>query len=95
MTSDMVGTVTHDSGVLRDAIRQILVEELELDAAEVRDDADFVEEYDADSLSLITVVARIERDLGIAVPRDELAGLTNLQKVFDAVERRAAEDAVE
>lgn len=70
---------------LKQSIRQIVAEELELDPAELTDSADFVEEYDADSLSLITVVARIEKEVGIVVPRDRFAEMSTLDDVFAVV----------
>lgn len=50
------------------AIREILIEELELESDERTPEGHFVEDYDADSLTLITVFTRIERRLGVTIP---------------------------
>lgn len=81
MTQGITGTPS----ALQDKIREIVAEELELDRDELSDTGHFVDDYDADSLSLITVIARIEKELGVAVPRDQLTEMTTLEQVFTVV----------
>ncbi|MER7131622.1 acyl carrier protein [Streptosporangium saharense] len=71
--------------VLQEKIRGIISQELELEDGELTSEGHFIDEYDADSLSLITILARIEKELGIVVPQDELPNMPNLQGVFDVV----------
>lgn len=92
MTQETTSAV-HELAGVRESIRKIVAEELELELAELSDTADFIEEYDADSLSLITVVARIEKELEITVPRDVLDTLTNLERIFAVIDKTAAEPA--
>jgi acyl carrier protein len=87
MTQETIAA-TPELDALKQSIRLIVAEELELDPAEIKDSADFVEEYDADSLSLITVVARIEKEVGIVVPRDRFAEMSTLEDVFAVVAER-------
>lgn len=82
--SQMTGEV---SAKMHDRIRELIVEELEIEPDELSDTADFMEAYDADSLSLITVAARIEKELHVAIPTEEWSRLTNLEQVFLAVSR--------
>lgn len=89
----MTAHTTQTAVGLRRRIREIVAEELELELAELDDSADFVDDYDADSLSLITVVSRIEKELDVAVPKSELENLTNLEQVFAAVEQYAAPES--
>jgi acyl carrier protein len=70
---------------LEGVIRAILAEELDLEPGELSLTADLVDEYDADSLSLITVVARIEKQLGVKIPMSLQEGMTNLAGVLAAV----------
>ncbi|AOS65596.1 acyl carrier protein [Actinoalloteichus hymeniacidonis] len=72
---------------VRDKIREIIANELELDPSELTESGHLVDDFDADSLSLITVVARIEKELGVVIPRDELPNLSTLGLVFSAVDR--------
>ncbi|MFD0883537.1 acyl carrier protein [Streptosporangium algeriense] len=71
--------------VLQEKIRGIISQELELEDGELTAEGHFIDDYDADSLSLITILARIEKELGIVVPQDELPNMPNLQGVFDVV----------
>ena len=87
MPEDVVDTKLE----LEQKVREIIADELELEPAELGYTADFMEEYDADSLSLITVVARFEKELGIAIPLDGRSELTNLERVLAAVRANAAE----
>lgn len=77
------------SAKMHDRIRELIVEELEIEPGELSDTADFMEAYEADSLSLITVAARIEKELHVAIPTEEWSKLTNLEQVFLAVARHA------
>jgi acyl carrier protein len=88
MTPELIAT-SPVLAELADRIRRIVAEELEVPLGELADAADFVDEYDADSLSLITVVARIEKELGVAVPRDRFADMSNLDGVFAVVAEHA------
>ena len=81
---ELHGTIFHDK------IRDIILQELELEPDELADTGNFVEDYDADSLSLITIVARIEKELGVVVPKDELPNMLNLANVFSIVDRYSA-----
>src|SRR2546423_2501099 len=82
---------TTDVAVLQEKVREIILEELELEPAELTATGHFVDDYDADSLSLITIVARIEKELGVAVPQDEMENMPNLDGVFEVIARYAVE----
>lgn len=61
-------------------IQIIVAEELELEEEPTALDpaAHFVEDFDADSLALIQILARIDKELGISVPVEEAENLTDL-----------------
>ncbi|GAA1255767.1 hypothetical protein GCM10009609_18720 [Pseudonocardia aurantiaca] len=64
---------------------EIIAQELELEASEFTLTGHFVDDYDADSLALIAVVARIEKELGVAIPKTELVKMINLEAVFGLI----------
>ncbi|MFJ7267085.1 acyl carrier protein [Streptomyces sp. NPDC099050] len=74
------------------AVGSIVNEELELEDGELTDGGHFIDDYDSDSLSLITVVARIEKELGVVMPKTDLTELVNLRLLVDGVERYAKEN---
>ncbi|MBW3668369.1 MAG: acyl carrier protein [Actinobacteria bacterium] len=72
-----------------DELREIAAEVLELEPEEIDDHADFVEEYEADSLRAIEILARIEKKYRVSIPQSELAEMRNLAAVHAVVARYA------
>ncbi|MFI6042484.1 acyl carrier protein [Nocardia sp. NPDC051321] len=66
-------------------LREITAEVLEIEPYELTDDGDFVEEYDADSLRAIEILARIEKVFKVEIPQSELPEMTNLKSVYAVV----------
>lgn len=81
--------VVESSAEYRDKVSVIVIEELELEDGELTDNGHFIDDYESDSLSLITVLSRIEKELGVAIPTEELGELVNLKALAEAVERHA------
>jgi acyl carrier protein len=81
-------TSVSDKTVL-DTTLSIIVDELELDVEpyEVDLNADLVEEYAADSLGLIQVLARVNKELSIRVPREDAGKLTTVALLVDHIIR--------
>lgn len=67
---------------VQEKVLEIIAEELELDPSEFTRTGHFVDDYDADSLALIAIVARIEKEVGVLIPKTELANLVSLEAVF-------------
>lgn len=72
-----------------DELREIVAEVLELEPGEIEDGADFVDQYEADSLRAIEILARIEKMYRIEIPQAELPEMRNLKAVYDVVARYA------
>ncbi|MET8351531.1 MULTISPECIES: acyl carrier protein [Micromonospora] len=70
-------------------LREIVAEVLELEPEEVADTADFVEEYEADSLRAIEILARIEKRYRVEIPQAELNEMRSLKAVHEVVARHA------
>ncbi|CCH18666.1 acyl carrier protein [Micromonospora lupini] len=70
-------------------LREIVAEVLELEPEEVADTADFVEEYEADSLRAIEILARIEKKYKVEIPQAELNEMRSLKAVHEVVARHA------
>ena len=70
---------------VQDKIKQIIVDELGVDEAEVTENARFIEDLGADSLDLVELVMRFEEEFDIEIP-DEAA--EKMQKVGDAIQYR-------
>jgi len=75
-----------DVDTLHEAVRSIVVEELEIELEELQDDASFEEEYGADSLSLLAITARFENELKIIVPADRVGEMLTYTQVLAVVD---------
>ena len=67
----------------------ILIDELELDLdpQAVDLDADLAEDYDADSLALIQILARVNKELSIRVPSTDIPRLRTARLLVTEITR--------
>ncbi|MCJ1680079.1 acyl carrier protein [Streptomyces sp. APSN-46.1] len=74
----------------RAEIKEIVCDVLEIDLEEIKEASLFKEEYDADSLRSIELLAALEKKFGIVIEQAELARMVNLEGVYAVVEEAAA-----
>jgi len=65
-----------------DKVRGVIVEQLNVDADDVNEDASFVDDLGADSLDIVELVMALEEEFGISIPDEEAE---NIKLVGDAV----------
>jgi acyl carrier protein len=70
-------------------IKEIVVDILELDPDEVTTVGLFKEEYGADSLRAIEILAGLERTFGVTIDQAELSRMVNLDGVYQVVAEAA------
>ncbi|MFF9977460.1 acyl carrier protein [Streptomyces erythrochromogenes] len=73
------------------AVRAIVTDILELEDDELTGTSLFIEDHGADSLGAIEILSRIEKELGVVIPQDDLVKLIHLDAVLEvlaAAERR-------
>lgn len=70
-------------------IREIIGEVLELDDDEFTDTGHFVEDYEADSLRAIEILARLEKKYNVEIPQSELARMINVKTVYEVLAEHA------
>ncbi|MBI2957160.1 MAG: acyl carrier protein [Acidobacteria bacterium] len=73
---------------VRDKVKQIIVEQLGVDEAEVTDTASFVDDLGADSLDQVELVMALEEAFGIEVPDEEAEKLTTVKDVIEYIEKK-------
>ena len=63
-------------------VRELIVEQLEVDASQVTMETDFMKDLEADSLDAVEIILGVEDEYGLEIP-DEVA--ENFTKVGDIV----------
>ncbi len=71
---------------LIDDIKEVVVEQLSVDAAEVKEDSKFIEDLGADSLDVVELVMALEEKFDIEIPDEEAEKILTVQNVIDYVE---------
>lgn len=66
-----------------ETVTSILVEQLGVDAEEVRLDSHFIDDLNADSLDIVELVMAMEQEFGLSIPDEEAE---NIKTVGDAVD---------
>ena len=79
---------------LRANVRSIVAEVLEVEPEELTDEGSFGDDYEADSLLVIEMFARFERNLGIKIPKGELVELDNLPDAYALVAQHTVKEPV-
>jgi acyl carrier protein len=74
---------------MKQQLRKIIAEEIEMEPDELEETASFVDEYEADSMSVIQVFGRVERELGVAIPQEEMRNMTDLHAAYEIVGKYA------
>jgi acyl carrier protein len=70
-------------------IREIVAEHLELDLDDLTDDSHFIDDHGADSLSLIDVLAALEKEFSIEIDQTRFATMVDVRRVYDVVAESA------
>lgn len=69
-------------------VKAAVAEQLGVNAADIKNDASFMEDLGADSLDLVELVMSFENDFGITIPDEDSAELTTVQKAIDYVSKK-------
>lgn len=73
-----------------EALRKTLVDELEIDASKITQEASFKADLDADSLHLVELAMELEDNYGVAIPDEVALQLTTVGSVVDYLHERLA-----
>ena len=73
-------------------MKEIIAEQLSVDADEVTLEASFKEDLDADSLDLFELVMALEEEYDVEIPSDDLAELNTVGDVINYLKDKGVED---
>lgn len=74
------------SGSWRDRVLPLLARSLHIRPELIGDEMDLKEEFNADSLTVLTVVTEIESEFGISIPDSEVRSMRTLNAIVDYLE---------
>jgi acyl carrier protein len=67
----------------KEELRSIVAQVLDVDAAEITDDAKFVDDLEVDSLLALEIVVVLEKKYGVKLPESDLRRIITLQSASD------------
>jgi acyl carrier protein len=76
-------------GTIEAKVKDIIVEQLGVNADQVKPEAKMIEDLGADSLDAVELVMAIEEEFGIEVPDEEAEKLISVGDIISYVERVA------
>ncbi|RDX35449.1 acyl carrier protein [Arcobacter sp. HD9-500m-PIT-SAG03] len=74
---------------LLDDVKEVVVEQLDCDPAEVKEDSKFIEDLGADSLDVVELVMALEEKFDIEIPDEDAEGILTVQDAIKYVEDNA------
>ena len=74
---------------VEERVKQIIVEQLGVDEAEVTPTASFVDDLGADSLDQVELVMAFEEGFGIEVPDEDAEKMTTVKDAVEYIDKHA------
>ncbi|WP_315040724.1 acyl carrier protein [Faucicola mancuniensis] len=78
------------SNEIEQKVKSAVAEQLGIDAADISNEASFMEDLGADSLDLVELVMSFENEFGLTIPDEDSATLTTVQKAVDYIQAKLA-----
>ena len=76
---------------LEDKVKDIIVEQLGVDADQLKEDASFIEDLGADSLDTVELVMAFEEEFGAEIPDEDAEKLTSVGGVISYLKEKGLE----
>jgi acyl carrier protein len=71
-------------------LKELIIELLEIDEAEVKPEASFMDDFGADSLDIIELLTAVEEAFKIEIPDEDAGRLQTVQNAADYIAAKAA-----
>ncbi len=76
---------------LEEKVKEIIVEQLGVNADQVTNEASFIEDLGADSLDTVELVMAFEEEFGAEIPDEDAEKLSTVQAVLDYMKEKGIE----
>jgi len=67
-------------------LKKIIVEQLGVDEADIKPEASFVDDLNADSLDLVELVMSLEEEFGTEISDEDAEGIRTVQNAVDYID---------
>lgn len=78
-------------GKTYDRLKKIIVEQLGVDEADVKPEASFVEDLNADSLDLVELIMSLEEEFGMEISDEEAEKIKSVGDAMEYIEERVGQ----
>ena len=73
-----------------DKVKSIIVEQLGVEADEVKPEASFTDDLGADSLDIVELVMAFEEEFGIEIPDEDAEKIGRVKEAIDYIDQHAS-----
>ncbi|MFY1670052.1 acyl carrier protein [Plantactinospora sp. WMMB334] len=70
----------------KEDLRQLIADTIDVDLAEVTDDAHFVNDLEVDSLMALEITVRLEKRYGVKMEESELVAVSTLDSTYELLD---------
>ncbi|GIG91754.1 acyl carrier protein [Plantactinospora endophytica] len=74
------------TGLDKEDLRQLIADTIDVDLAEVTDDAHFVNDLEVDSLMALEITVRLEKRYGVKMEESELIAVSTLDSTYQLLD---------
>ena len=74
---------------IADKVKEIISQQLDVDKANIKDDASFIDDLGADSLAIVELVLAFEEQFEIDIPDEDTEKIRTVQDAIDYIEKHA------
>ncbi|MBP9615783.1 MAG: acyl carrier protein [Aliarcobacter sp.] len=74
---------------LLDDVKEVVIEQLDCDPAEVKEDSKFIEDLGADSLDVVELVMALEEKFDIEIPDEDAEKILTVKDAINYIENNA------
>jgi acyl carrier protein len=75
-----------------DKIRDIIVDQLDVDADEVTAEASIIDDLGADSLDVVDLISSVEDEFDVEIPDEKVEGIKTVGDIVAYIESTASEE---
>jgi acyl carrier protein len=76
--------------VMESEVNSFLVDEMEIEASDIHEDAKLKEDLGLDSLDFVDIVVIVEKKFGFKIKPEEMSGVLTMKAFYDYIESKMA-----